>query len=230
MRARALSIVAACVLVAGCQQLQEVLNPMPTTEGSRVSEKLKQIPPPDPAKVKAVTVYRFKNKTGFPHGLALSNGMTDQLITALVKTGHFRVVERAEVGDVLMEKELQRAGEATGEAGATKMVGAQLIFAGAVTELSETGGMGVDLSHWGVDAGVESYTAQVGLDMRIIDAGSSVVLDSIDVRRTVRKTGIAAGHKWGVGGNVEISNAMDLAVRETLEEAVYQLVTRFGAQ
>ena len=218
-----------CGYMAGCAQLDALLNPMPTTEGSRVTQKLRSIPAADPAKVKTVTVYRFKNKTGFPHGLALSNGMTDQLITALVKTGHFKVVERAELGDVMTEKQLQKSGAATGDAGKTKLMGAQLIFAGAVTELDETGGANVGFGHWGTTVGIKTMTAQVGLDMRVIDSGTGQVLDSIDVRRKVRKSGFSAGHKWGIGGGVKISNAMDLAVRETLEEAVYQLVTRYGA-
>ena len=230
MRAvRMVLVVALFGLWMGCQQIEDVLNPRPTTSGSRVSEKLRELPRPDPANIKTVTVYRFQNKAGFPHGLAISNGMTDQLITALVKSGHFKVVERAELGDVMTEKRLQRSGEATGDAGKTKLVGAQLIFKGAITEMDQTGGGGIGVRHGGVGLGLQTWAAQVGLDMRIVNAGTGVVIDSIDVRRKVRKTGMRAAHKWGVAGNVKISNALDLAIRETLEEAVFQLVTKFGA-
>lgn len=218
-----------CSLSVGCQQIDQVLNPMPTTQGSRVSDKLGSIPRPDPANVKTVTVYRFTNKTGFPHGLAISNGMTEQLITALVKTGHFKVVERAELGDVGMEKQLQASGQASGDAGTTQMMGAELIFAGAVTELDETGGGSLAVGHGNLGVGLRTVTAQVGLDMRVIDVGTSQILDSIDVRRKVRRSGMTAAHTWGVSAGVEISNALDLAIRETVEEAVYQLVTRYGA-
>lgn len=219
---------AVCVL-AGCTQFDNMINPMPTTKGSRVATKLREIPPPDPAKVKTITVYRFENKTAYPYGGVLSNGMTDQLITALVKTGHFQVVERATLDDLMTEKELQRSGEASGRAADTKLKGAQLIFAGAVTELDETGGGQLGIARWGTRLGVNTRTAQVGLDMRIIDAGTGAILDSLDVRRKVRKSGLSAGHRWGISGGVQISNAMDLAVRETLDEAVYLLVTKFGA-
>ena len=76
----------ACTAMFGCS----LLNPTPTTEGSRISEKLGNLPSPDPAKRRTVTVYRFENKTGFPHGLAISHGMSDQLTTALVKSHHFK--------------------------------------------------------------------------------------------------------------------------------------------
>lgn len=222
-------LAAAFSLLMGCEQLQTALSPMPTTRGSRVTPRLQQIPLPDPANVKVVTVYRFQNKTGFPHGLAIANGMTDQLITALVKTGHFRVVERATLADVSMERQLQESGEATGPAPGTKMMGAELIFAGSVTELGETGGGGLDISRGNIDLGLQVAQAQVGLDMRIVDVGTSQVLDSIDVRKTVRKTGLTAGHSWGISGGVQITNALDLAIRETIEEAVYQLVMKYGA-
>ena len=87
--------------------------------------------------------------------------------TGLVKTGHFKVVERAVLDDVMTENSLQQGGE---------------------------------------------------------------ILDSIDVRREVKKSGVSGGHYWGIGGGVEISNALDLAVLETLDEAVYQLATRYGAR
>lgn len=216
-------------LMAGCAQMDNMLNPMPTTKGSRVAEKLREIPAPNPERVKTVTIYRFENKTGYPHGLALSNGMTDQLITSLVKTRHFKVVERSNLGDLMTEKQLQQSGAASGDAAQTKLAGAQLIFAGAVTELDETGGGRIGISRWGNRFGLDTRTAQVGLDLRVINAATGEILDAIDVRRQVRKSGVSAGHRWGIGGGVTISNAMDLAVRETLDEAVYQLVTRYGA-
>ena len=220
----------ACVVLVGCQQVENILNPPPTTEGgSRTTAKLRSLPPPAPGKVKVVTVYRFQNKTGFPHGLAITNGMTDQLITALVKSGHFRVVERANLGDVMTEKRLQKSGEATGKAAGKKLTGADLIIMGAVTELSDKVSGGVGLRHWGGRLDVRLHEAEVALDMRVVDAATGEVIDSLDVRKKLRKTGVAAGHKWGIRGDIQISNALDLAIRETLEEAVYQLVTKHGA-
>ncbi len=218
-----------CVL-AGCSDLDNAFNPTPTTAGSRVAPKLRELPAPNPNNVKIVTVYRFENKTKFVYGSEISNGMTDQLITGLVKTRHFRVVERAKLDDLMTEKDLQQNGAASGQASTTKLLGAQLIFAGAVTELDETGGGQIGIAHWGGALGISSKTAQVGLDLRVIDAATGEILDSIDVRRKVRKSGISAGHRWGIGGSFSISNAMDLAVRECLDEAVFQIVSRYGAQ
>jgi len=225
----ATAVALACAHSIGCADTGKVPNPAPTTKGSRVSTKLRAIPAPDPSNVKTVTVYRFENKTAYAYGHALSEGMTDQLITSLVKTGHFKVVERAVVDDVMTEKSLQQSGAATGQAGQTKLTGAQLIFAGAVTELDEKGCGGLRIARRGVGVGVQSTTAQVGLDMRVIDAGTGEIIDSIDARREVRKSGVSAGHHWSVRSGVEISDALGLAVHETLDEAAYQIVTRYGA-
>lgn len=222
-------VAVAGMMLAGCEAIQHTVNPMPRTSGSRVAPRLEQLPRPNPAQVKSVTVYRFDNKTGFPHGLQISHGMTDQLITALVKSGHFSVVERATLPDLQTERGMQEGGMATDEVRGRQLEGAHYIFTGAVTELDETGGGGIGIDRRGYELDVRTFTAQVGLDMRVIEVSTGRVLDSIDVRRTVRDSGVSAGIPWGLSGDVRISNAMDLAIRETIDEAVYELVTRYGA-
>lgn len=224
-----IAVVLTCSLALGCQQYNEYMNPRPSAGGrSRPGMDLQNLPRPDPAKVKSITVYRFENKTSFVDGLAVTNGMTDMLVTGLVKSGHFKVVERSTLGDVLTEKELQKSGAATGTAGDQKITGADLIVTGAVTELDQTSSGGVRLGGWHGRVGVKLYNANVALDLRIIDAGTSQIVDSIDVSKTLRKTGVSGGYKWS-SANIEVSNALDLAIRECLDEAIYLMVTKHGA-
>lgn len=219
----------ACMMLVGCAQLDTLLNPEPTTEGgSRVASKLEGLPKPDPAKVKTVTVYQFKNKSGWVHGLTMGQGMREQLITALIRSGHFKVVERGELGDIQTEKALARSGQATGDAAKTKIMGAQLIFAGAITEMDQTGGGSLGGSRFGTGVRVSMSKATVAIDMRVIDVGTSQVLDSIPVRKETKKTGVSA-HSWGLSGGVKVTGALDLAVREVIELAVYELVQKHGA-
>jgi hypothetical protein len=64
--------------------------------------------------------------------------------------------------------------------------------------------------------------------MRVIDAATGVVIDSIPVRKTCRELGLRA-RVGGLYGGAKTSAQMDKAIRETIEEAVYQLVTNYGA-
>ena len=225
----ALAVMFLTVLV-GCQQVDQVFNPRPTSGGGRGAAKLMSLPAPDPSKIKTATVYRLENKTSFIHGLEITNGMTDMLITALVQSGHFRVVERATLGDLMTERGLSKSGEATGEAAATPLASAQLIFTGAVTELGETTSGGVGLDRGSGSIGVQVNRASVALDLRVVDAATGQIIDSIPIRKTHQRTGIAAARrKWGVGGNITITDTLDTAIRETIEEAVYQLVSKHGA-
>ncbi len=213
----------------GCQAIDEVLNPTPAAGTTRVTAKLQEFPPLAHERRKPVAVYTFDNKTGFPHGLKITNGMTEMLMTALVQTKQFRVLDRAALDQLMAERRLQQSGQATGTAGATQLTGAAFIVTGAVTELSQSSGGGFQLDK-NLDLGVRVMNAQVALDLRITDAGTGEVMASVPIRKTVRKTGMAAGHSWGVSGDVQISNALDQAVRETLEEAVYQVLQEQGVR
>ena len=117
---------------------------------------------------------------------------------------------------------------ATGDAGKKKLIGAGYIFAGAVTELSEKDSAGLNVSRT-VNLGFKTVTARVAVDLRVTDAATGEILAAIPVAKTVRKTGMNAGYK-GVGGNTTISNALDLAIRETLDQAVFEVVKQFGAK
>ena len=222
-------VVTAGLLATGCEAIQQTVNPMPRAAGGRVAPRLEQLPQPRPEQRKTVTVYTFENKTGFPHGLQLSHGMTDQLYTALIQSGHFNVVERATLADLEMERGMQEGGIATDEVRGTKLEGANYIFTGSVTELSETGGGGIGVDRRGYELDVRTATAVVAIDMRVIDVATGRIDTSIPVRRTVRDTGLAAGIPWGLSGDIRITNALDLAMRETIEQAVYEIVTRYGA-
>jgi curli biogenesis system outer membrane secretion channel CsgG len=218
-----------CVLAMGCAQVDEFMNPSARSADTRATSKLASIPPPDPNNIKTVTVYDIQDKTGWQWAGQITQGMTDQLITALIRSGHFRVAERATLGDVMTERNLQRSGEATGGAADTQLTGADFIFAGATTELDDTGGGGIGLGGWHGRLNVERHTASVGLDIRVIDVKTGLVVDSIPIRKTVASTGFGVGYKWAVNANYRVTNAMDQAVRECIEEAVYQLVARYGA-
>lgn len=144
-----------------------------------------------------VIVGSFENKAdhGWYHGPDPGHGMADMLITALVKTGKFRVYERAALDEILAEKNLSLSDLANpGTAAGQKLEIGDIMVKASITEFgykeSEVGGA---LSRLGKAASIGSYTGRVAVDLRLIDIGSGEVLwaDSVDKSETSRSLGVS---------------------------------------
>ncbi len=215
----------------------------PVVDNSRTTKKLQSIKRPKGQR-KVVTIYEFRSSVPEVN----AGGATDMFTTALVKSGYFAVAERQRLNEgVMREKQLQGGGMATGKAGKTKLAGAQYIFEGTVSEANPgesntEGGFNVG----GMDVGGGKNSDSIGLDVRIIDAQTGLVLDSVNVRKKiVTKGGAVSGMGRlaqsiaGLSGQsvplnpdarVKASKkeGIDQAVRSCIEAAVYELVTRYG--
>jgi curli biogenesis system outer membrane secretion channel CsgG len=144
-----------------------------------------------------VIVGSFENKAnhGWYRGPSPGEGMADMLITALVKSGKFRVFERGVLHEVLAEKNLSLSDLANpGLNAAQKLEIGDILVSASITEFgykeSKAGGA---LSRVSKSASVGSYTGRVSVDLRLIDVGSGEVLwaDSVDKTETSRSIGIA---------------------------------------
>jgi len=143
-----------------------------------------------------VAVFNFEDKTDHrAHwwtGQPVGDGMADMLVTALVKTGRYRVMERAEMEKLLKEQQLGMSGITTPEsaAKAAKVLGVELAVIGAVTEFGykkqSTGGA---LKKIGIGASVSKQSATVGIDVRLVNTSSSEILAAENVRKENSKTG-----------------------------------------
>lgn len=220
-------------LLAGCAS-------GPRLDDSHTTRKLQKMPSPTGPR-KVVTIYQFRSVV--PEVSAQAG--TDMFATAVIKSGHFRVLERAQLSETVMrEKALNAQGMTTGNAAEHKLIGAEYIFEGAITEAntkeSETGLAGT-VRGLGVETSGEQ--AEIGLDIRVLDSRTGEILDSVNVRRKVSAGGYSAS---GLGAfvqsftNVDLQGAdvavdrgsregVDKAFRECVEEAVYHLATRFGS-
>lgn len=124
-----------------------------------------------------VTIYRFRS--GMPN--LDPQSATDMFITELVRSGQFRVVERAEFQpDLSAEHGLNAAGQTTGDAAQHQFTGAKYIFEGAVSELGQqtdqqNGQVTVD----GMTASRGGSEGSVTVDVRIVDAATGDILDSV---------------------------------------------------
>ena len=110
------------------------------------------------------------------------DGMADMLNTALLASKRFILLERKDLADVTAELALPGV-DPSSVAGPGKLLGAQILFRGAVTELSysktntSVGGGGVVGDF--IDAKGASFTAMCAIDLKVIEVETGRVLQSV---------------------------------------------------
>jgi curli biogenesis system outer membrane secretion channel CsgG len=198
-------------------------------------------PAPVPAgPKKRISVAKFDANGAFVAvygGWDVGGGLAAQLTTALVNSGHFIVVERPDLGDVLREQELDKLNVTSKGSGpqAGRMLGTQLIVRGAVTEFDQDaqgGGLNVGVSGSSggglgnlIGGALATHSTQgaVGIDVRLIDATTGQVLQSrrIEKRLTSSDTAVNLNaSQVAFGGEQFTKSVLGQATRAAIEEAV----------
>ena len=215
----------------------------PVVEHSKTGSALENLPRRALADRVAVTIYQFRSGAGGIDAAAA----TDIFTTALIQSGQFRVVERAQLGGGLIyEKQLNGAGQSTGEVAQQKLRGAQYIFEGTVSEASAS----VDQRQSGISIGGLSFGGgrnknKIAIDVRIVDAGSGDVLDSVAVSKALTDTNSGVGGTAALAGTLASmagkdvnpltpdvnyqaahTDPTDAALRACIEAAVFELIKR----
>jgi curli biogenesis system outer membrane secretion channel CsgG len=123
---------------------------------------------------KRVAVINFEDKAGYGHNVG--RGVADMLVTSLVESEKFIVIEREELDEILKEQGLGQSGLVTPQSAAKvgQLLGIQRIITGSVTEFGSKknkvgGGIG------GFNLGVSTTTARVAVDIRIINVNTGEI-------------------------------------------------------
>ena len=181
---------------------------------------------------KRVAVLSFADKTdaGYSWGGTKSagDGMSDMLITELVKSDRYTVLERTEINAVLDEQNLGEQGIVTAQSAAAvgKMLGAEIVIFGSITEFGykerSTGGRTRRLG-----LGVSSTTAVVATDVRMVDATTGEILSAETVRKEESKRGLSVNtDKVAFGSQSEFDESLvGEATREAIDEIVSMIDT-----
>jgi len=169
-------------------------------------------------------------------GADLGSGLAAQLTTALVNSGQYIVVERAELASVLREQELglQKLvpGEVAAQAG--QLVGAQLLVRASVTDFEQRsggGGLRLGIGFGGGGAGTlgaAATTGVVGIDLRVIDTTTGQVLQSHHVEAKIESQAVSADvgvHNVSFGGDAFEKTPLGQATRQAIEQAVAFVLT-----
>lgn len=194
-----------------------------------LTKEIRAIPGPK----RTIAVQRFSSSGAFDAYYGswdVGAGLEAMLVTALIESGQFIVLERANLGDVLSEQELVAAGM-TGTGDDVKvgqLNSAQLLIYGAVTEFDtreKSGGFNIGTAIGGKSLGLGSSRAEgsIGLDVRVVDASTGQVLKSKHVEESITAKGfdIAAGYRgMSIGDSNFVKTPLGQAAREAITDAV----------
>jgi len=166
----------------------------------------------------------------------IGTGLREMLVTALMQTNRFRVLERQVLGALMQEQELAASG--AGQAGGPargNLKTADLVISAAVTEFEPEasggnaglgGGGKVGKGILGAMVGGALNKAHMALDIRIIDTSTSEILASTRVQGQASNMsgGIGAGFlgSWGLGAGLSgyANTPMEEAIRVCIVQAV----------
>ena len=181
-----------------------------------------------------VAVYGFyaTGKMASFEGFNVGDGLAAQLATSLSATDCFVVLDRTGLSDILREQELGLAGVVSRETkpGAGRLVGAEVIIKGTITEFDPnkqggglTLGMALPKTPLGLRLGRNGSKAHVGLDVSVIDATTGQVKFSHRVTADSKTGGWTIGldyEKASLGGDTFKKSPLGIASRNALGQAV----------
>ncbi len=211
----------------------------PQMDNSATTQKLESLPRVEGNR-KVVTIYEFRSSVPEISAAAA----TDMFTTALIKSGTFTVAERERLNQgVAFEKQLNAQGQTTGTVAQSQLIGAEYIFEGTVSEANaQAGKTGMAGVFKGLGVETSGEKATIGIDVRVVSAATGQVLDSVNVRKPIKSGGFSISGVGAFaqkltkknlnGADVNVGHegreGVDEALRSCIEEAVYQLVKRYG--
>ncbi|NIV72827.1 hypothetical protein GWN26_13105, partial [Candidatus Saccharibacteria bacterium] len=136
---------------------------------------------------KRIAVMDFEDRAGYGHNIG--QGLSDMLVTTLVKTGKFNVIEREELDNVLAEQGLGMSGAVTPQSAAQvgKLLGVELMVTGSVSEFGEKkSSIGGALG--GIGGKLTTREARSVVDIRLVNTttGEIILAEAADASEKSR--------------------------------------------
>jgi curli biogenesis system outer membrane secretion channel CsgG len=210
-------------------------------DNSKVTQKLGKVKRTGGVKP-VVTIYEFRSSVPEIQVRAAQ----EMFVTALIKSGAFAVAERQRLDEgVNREKQLNASGMATGDSANSRLAGANYVFEVVVSEAnanenSSQSGARVE----GLDIKYGSASDSIGMDVRIVDVSSGLVVDSVNVRKKIESSGASVsgfgalvhnllakkGKDMPVNADASLQSnhkeGVDAALRACIDTAVLELAKR----
>ncbi|HTX75717.1 MAG TPA: CsgG/HfaB family protein [Terracidiphilus sp.] len=175
----------------------------------------------------------------FGSNVDVGKGITDLLISNLVKDGTYSVIERAALDKLMQEQNFSNSNRADPSSAAQlgKLLGVDVIIIGSITQFgNETkkqniGGAGGGFGGFGIGGvGHSKSNANVGITARMVNVDTGEILAVADGSGTSSRSStslLGGGGNWSGfgGGNVDFgsSNFQETIIGEATKKAVDQL-------
>jgi curli biogenesis system outer membrane secretion channel CsgG len=219
--------------ICGCASFDAMMQPTAQVDNTAGAPPL----PPYSGPKARIAVADFDVKAAKATG-QIGTGLREMLVTALINSSRYSVLERQALSAVMQEQELSASGAAQQGAGGPqrgKIKTADLIITAAVTEFEPEasggsagigGGGGVGSGILGGLLGASLNKAHMALDIRIVDASTSEVLAATRVQGQATDVSGMAGlgflGSWALGAGLGgyANTPMEKAIRICIIEAV----------
>jgi curli biogenesis system outer membrane secretion channel CsgG len=162
----------------------------------------------------------------------VGKGISDELVTELLNTNKFRLIEREQIAKVLNEQNFGAGGRVdTGSAAKIgKILGVQFLVMGRVTEFSfkstEVGGLSLNK---GVGLGLKSTKANVAIDARLVDTSSAEIISSVTGKGNKSSSNVKVAYKWdaiALGSDEFRQTNLGIATRDAVASVAKQLAEK----
>ncbi len=181
-----------------------------------------------------VAIAKFDNKTSSYGNWDIGTGLSDMLITALVQSGRFTVVEREQLDKILGEQKLSLSGAITPQSSAKigNMLGVQYLISGSVTEfINKSAAQGTKIRFHGISVGGKSFYAKLGIDIKVYDVNTGEIVAAGHADGESKGTGFSLG---AYKGPIDFSTSkmqkspMGKAARQAIIKIVNYITEKLG--
>jgi curli biogenesis system outer membrane secretion channel CsgG len=171
----------------------------------------------------------------------ISTGVKEMLISELVSCNRFLVYERENIADILAEQQLANSNLINPKTNIQqgKLEGVELYIYGALTEFEaeqQGGEIGIPIPAFGTtfDANLAYKSAQVGMDLRIVDTRTGRIVATTTVKGNATDVRLG-GQERTLSGNLPKvlqgykNTPIEAAIRKMLRAAVGYVITKTPA-
>ncbi len=178
-----------------------------------------------------IAVTSFENKSSFGGKWKLGDGMADLLVSELVKSKNFIVLERGHLSSIVDEITLQknRLFRKEGKVSEGRLENAQYLIRGVVSDFDQVSGGSLWMGFRHLFIGSGGYTARVGLTLTIVDIESGRIVDSVQCSGKARAGEVyAKGSYEGIhfGGNKFFKTPLGNATAQAIQDGLKGIVKK----